>query len=73
MSAKITNQNNKLGIEEGDDVLMPEPSLSDDAWTFSSFIARVDRIRNKDGVEMATVIDADDEAFDIELDRLELP
>lgn len=73
MSAKITNQNNKLGIEEGDDVLMPEPSLGDDAWTFSSFIARVDRIRNKDGVEMATVIDADDEAFDIELDRLELP
>lgn len=54
-------------LEVGDDVIMPDPNGKDDAWNHS-FVGFIDKF--KDGY--AIVVDAEDNAFSVEPNRLEL-
>jgi len=54
-------------IEIGDDVIIPDPNDGDD-WWYGDFSARVDNIR----LTTIGVIDADDDYFEIEANRVEL-
>jgi hypothetical protein len=58
---------NRKRIQVGDDVDVPEPGPSD-LWSHA-FAGRVVRLR--DGGQIATVVDGDDDAWDVEVHRLQ--
>lgn len=53
----------------GSQIVMPEPNGTDDCWKYGGFLGTVIGFRC-DG-SLATIRDADEDCFDIEIDRAE--
>lgn len=56
-----------MKIKIGDSFVMPEPSKSDDAWSFGGFVATVTDVLDNG---MVIVKDQDSDFFTIEAERL---
>jgi hypothetical protein len=56
-----------MEIQVDDDVIMPDPE-NDDNWEVGGFVATVVSI--DDSTNLATVIDQEDQAWDVETNRL---